>query len=28
LFIDDASESNGFFSFMMPPRPGQPSGTI
>jgi PRA1 family protein 1 len=28
LFIDDAAESNGFFSFMLPPRAGQPSGTI
>ena len=28
LFIDDDAESNGFFSFMVPPRPGQPTGTI
>ena len=28
LFIDDAAESSGFFSFMLPPRPGQPTGTI
>jgi len=28
LFIDDAAESNVFFTFMGPPRPGQPTGTI